>query len=243
MHSMGSHFACDLPSSIIQLQQELFHWCYYSSTAASERLWKSSSLTSLMCPIKELITTFPVRAVLFYSHKHLHLSVSVKAAKCCKRCGKHWKSRGVELGSTLRTKQNISPVCLTCQHVFWLLKKALTGTTFQSLQVAHRRGGWSSRTHTHTHTHTLEQTKQISRSQSLHIPGRLSTVLCLALPLQVTFHEGPDRTFLTLSYVSIAFSRTMFWFKHHDFHHVRIIFTLKWTISCKSSSTIMITAS
>lgn len=26
LHSMGSHFACDLPSSIILLQRELFHW-------------------------------------------------------------------------------------------------------------------------------------------------------------------------------------------------------------------------
>lgn len=91
LHSIGSHFACDLLSSIVLLQQELFHGSYCSSTAEPERPWKPSSLTSLMCPIKELMTTFPVRPVLFYSHKHLHLFVSVKAAKCCKRCGSFGK--------------------------------------------------------------------------------------------------------------------------------------------------------
>lgn len=136
-----------------------------------------------------------------------------------------WKSLRVELGSKMRTKpgwlQKISPVCLTCQHVFWLLKKGLNWNHI-SVPSSRSQTGWVEFTDTYTHLNKQNRSLPGSLLTFLAVSPRPS-LLCLALPLQVTFQEGNRQTLLILSYVSIAFSRTKFcWFKHHDSHYARI---------------------
>lgn len=221
LHSMGSHFACGLPSSIILLQRESYSMGYCSS-AEPERLWKSSSLTSLMCPIKELITTFPVRTVLLYSHKHLHLSVSLKAAK---DVGALEKSR------RRAWRQNENKAALAAENISCLFDMPACFLTFKkglnwnhiSVPSSRSQAGWVEFADTYTHLNKQNRSLPVSLYTFLAV-FPWPSLLCLAMPLQVTFNEGADRTLLVLSDISIAFSRTMFCrFKHHDSHYVKIV--------------------
>lgn len=73
---------------------------------------------------------------------------------------------------------------------FLTLKKALTGTTFRSLQVPRRRGGWSSQTRTHTWTNKTD----LSRSVSTHSWPSLRDPPCSASLCQRKEHFTKEQT-------------------------------------------------